>query len=337
VITHFKFIAMTRKIFYFSSSLLLVFVLGMTGCKKKEYALPTAKNELQNDVIKRTLGPNIVGEQIEFAYAMALPSSKGKLVSAEVTASIPGASSTYLENRSFNTNGSGVDVGITVGTPSVNNGGKTTVTFNKDTMAATLRYYYVIPEEARGKTVSFTFTAKSNDGETVSYNMGPYTIAKMAMVRNLTVKNGDSCYISLADMSILTAAQATATPDKVDLVYLFRSFTSAFNYALVAPASDTSYHPGLVFPAAMNRNTKIRKVFNLQDYNLARLQYGIYIDDVDFQQLDLTDAPNFAVNLKAEAGVWAETADKKYRAYVYINSVNATTRSAVISIKRYTL
>jgi len=79
------------------------------------------------------------------------------------------------------------------------------------------------------------------------------------------------------------------------------------------------------------------KVFNLQDYNLARLQYGIYIDDVDFQKLDFSTAPNFAINLKQEAGVWVETADGKYRAYVYINTANNTTKSAVISMKRYAM
>jgi hypothetical protein len=73
--------------------------------KKKEYALPVAENVLQNDVIKRSLGPNIVTQGIEFAYAMAIPPSKGKLLSAEVEASIPGATGTYLENNSYFTNG----------------------------------------------------------------------------------------------------------------------------------------------------------------------------------------------------------------------------------------
>jgi hypothetical protein len=40
--------------------------------------------------------------------------------------------------------------------------------------------------------------------------------------------------------------------------------------------------------------------------------------------------------MKAEAGAWIETADGKYRAYIYINSVNAA-GTAVISIKRYAM
>ncbi|MDP4620377.1 MAG: DUF4466 family protein [Sediminibacterium sp.] len=38
----------------------------------------------------------------------------------------------------------------------------------------------------------------------------------------------------------------------------------------------------------------------------------------------------------AEAGVWVETTDKKYRAYIYVNSIKAA-GTAVISILRYTL
>src|SRR5687767_15639483 len=98
--------------------LLIAFVLLTVGCEKEEYAIPTPKDVLQNDVIKRSLGPNIVGQQIEFVYAMAILPDKGKIVSAQVEASIPGATGTFLEHRSFFTNGSGADVPVTVGTPS---------------------------------------------------------------------------------------------------------------------------------------------------------------------------------------------------------------------------
>ncbi|HKB44971.1 MAG TPA: DUF4466 family protein, partial [Chitinophagaceae bacterium] len=331
-------IVMQRRYTYFNyTSLLVALLVSMVGCKKQEYALPTPKDVLQNDVIKRTQGPNIVGQSIEFAYAMAILPAKGKLVSSEVEASIAGATGTYLENNSYYTNQSGVDVGVPIGQPSVTIGTTTTVTFTKDTSAATLRYFYNIPPEARGKTVSFKFTAKSSNGETVSYSMGPYTIAKMDMVRNLAVSNNNLAYISIADMAVYNAAAAAANAAKIDLVYLYRNLTtSAFNHALVSPAADTLYLPGVILPAGVNRSTKMIKVFNLQDYNLAQLQYGIYIDDLDFQQLNFAPAPNFAINLKAEAGVWVETADSKYRAYIYINSVNSN-GSAVISIKRLAL
>ncbi len=319
------------KYLAFSATIVLVVV----ACKKDPYGLPTSKDVLQNDAIKRSLGPNIVGLNIEFAYAIALPKAKGKLVSAEVVASIAGATGTYLEHRSFYTNSSGVDVPVTVGSPSVTTAEKTTMNFNVDTSAATLRYYYVIPEAARGKTVSFTFSAKSSDGESVSIPLGPYTIAKMDWFRNRTVSDGNAMYISIQDTTIYTAANVGANASKVDLVYLYRATPTTFAHALVSPAADPKYLPGVTLPAGMNRSTKEIKVFSLQDYHLAQLQYGIYIDDLDFQQLNFTEAVNYATNLKAEAGVWVETQDGKYRAYIYFNSINSTAKTAVISMKRY--
>ncbi|MEY2836611.1 MAG: hypothetical protein RLZZ557_2273 [Bacteroidota bacterium] len=317
-------------------AVLVVMATMFVSCQKDEYTLPEAVKELTNDCIKRTIGPNIVSLPIEFAYAMAIPKSKGKLVSAQVEASIAGATGTYLEHRSFYTNTGGVDVPVTVGTPSSNDGKSTKVAFTVDTTAATLRYYYVIPEEARGQSVTFTFSATSSNGQTVSYKMGPYTIAKMGIKRNIAVSNGNLAYISIENMTAYTAAEAAANAGKVDLVYLYRATPASFTHALVSPGADASLLPGVTLPAGVNRSTKLRKVFNLQDRNLANLQFGIYVDDKDLQEVDLTDAPNYALGLRAEAGTWVETADKKYKAYIFVNAVNAN-GSAVISMLRYTL
>ncbi|WP_439559647.1 DUF4466 family protein [Dyadobacter sp.] len=319
-------------LYYF---LVLIGLVSLSSCEEEEYAIPTLRQELQNDVIKRSIGPNLVGMNIEFAYAMALPKSMGKLVSAEVEATIGGGEATYLENRSFYTNGSGEDVGIEVGSKSVNSGGKTTVTFTKDTSAATLRYFYRIPTTARGKEVSFKFSAQASNGQTVNYSMGPYKIAEMDMVLDLDVTDSTKAYISIEDMAVYSLADAAANASKIDLVYLYRSIPNiTFSHGLVSPSAKT-YLPGVNLPAGANRTSRVQKVWNLRDFHLARLQYGVYIDDLDFQKLDIASAPDYAINLRSEAGVWVETQDGKYRAYVYINSVNNTTKSAKISIKRY--
>ena len=326
---------------YIGFTALLVAALSLftASCKKNNYALPTSSDKLQNEAIKRTLGPNIVGQQIEFAYAMAILPSKGKLVACTATATIAGAPGTYMENRSFNTNPqTSADVGVPVGSPAVTSGATTTVTYNHDTSAATLRYYYVIPEAARGKTVSITFTATSSDGESISTIMGPYTIAKMDMKLNMKLSDNNLMYISIGDSTVYNATDAAAHAASIDLVYLYRNLTtSAFNHALVAPAADPQYLPGVTLPTGVNRTAKELKAFNLQDHNLAPTEnFGIYIDDVDFQSIDLSNQPNYAINLKGDAGVWVETADGKYRAYIFFNSVT-TTGTALISMKRYTL
>jgi hypothetical protein len=325
------------KYFQYTSWLLSLFLL-IAACKDEPYAVPVPKDALQNDCIKRTLGPNIVGLNIEFAYAIALPATKGKIVSAQVEASIAGGGGTYLEHRSYYTNGSGVDVGIEIGDPSVSQGNTTTVNFTKDTNAVTLRYFYVIPEEARGKTVSFKFSAKSSNGESVTYSMGPYAIARMDMALDIPVKDAENCYISIADMKACNATDAAANAAKIDLVYLYRSMPNvAFNHSLVSPGTQTEYLPDVILPPGVNNVSKISKVWALRDNNLARDKYGIYIDDIDFQQLNIAGAPDYAINLKEEAGAWIETADGKYRAYIYINKVNNGSKSAVISMKRYTM
>lgn len=334
---------------YFSYiSLVCASLLMATACTKDgDYEVPKPKNELQNDCIKRSLGPNLVGLNIEFAYAIGIPAAKGKLVSAQVVASIPGVqvkpgdqanSATYLQDSSFYTNGSGVDVPVKVGDRSVTKEGANVVTFTKDTNAVTLRYFYRIPEEARGRTVKFTFTATSSNGETVSYEMGPYTIAKMDMKLNLTPTNNNKCYLSIADLALYNAAEAAANPDKIDLVYLYRNLSVQFGHALVAPAAPKDYLPGVTLPASVNRDTKLSKAWNVQDFHLAGLKYGTtFVDDVDFEKLDMSASPDFALGLKEEGGVWVETSDGKYRAYIFVNKVDNTAQSARISIKRYTL
>ena len=317
-------------------ALILIMLTSLLACTKQEYTIPDPVSQLTNDCIKRTIGPSIVSLPLEFAYAMALPKINGKLVSAEVEASIAGASGTFLEHRSFYTNSSGVDVPVTIGTPSTTVDKLTKVTFNVDTNASTLRYNYVIPEEARGKSVSFTFTAISSDGKTATYKMGPYAISKMAIKKNLAVSNGVNAFISIEDMAVYNATAAATNAGKVDLVYLYRATPTTFTHALVSPGADAAYLPGVTLPSGVNRSTKLSKVFNLQDRNLSNLQYGIYVDDIDFTQLDMVDMPNYALGLRAEAGVWVETTDKKYRAYIYVNSINAA-GTAVISILRYTL
>lgn len=318
------------------SFLIIMMLASLVACKKEEYAIPDAVSQLTNDCIKRTIGPSIVSLPLEFAYAMALPKTSGKLVSAQVEASIAGAAGTFLEHRSFFTSPAGVDVPVVVGSPSITVDKLTKVTYSVDTNAATLRYFYVVPEEARGQSVSFTFSVTSSDGKTASYKMGPYTVSKMSIRRNLAVSNGVNAFVSIEDMAVYNAAAAAANPGKIDLVYLFRAAPATIAHALVSPGADAAFIPGITLPSGVNRSTKLRKVFNLQDRNLADMQFGIYVDDIDLINVDMVDMPNYAIGLRAEAGIWVETADKKYRAYIFVNSINAA-GTAVISMLRYTL
>lgn len=306
-----------------------------SGCEKGAYQLPDAPTGLQNDVIKRSIGPNMVGQFIEFAFAMA--NKDAALSEASVEASMPGAEGTWLEHHSYHTDGSGNDIGIEIGSPSMTTGGLTKVAFSKDTSAATLRYYYRVPEEARGQTVSFTFRTTDKAGNSASYEIGPYQVSRMDMALDLVV-NDSTSYLSIHDMAVYTAEEAALDPEKIDLVYLYRALPDiSFGHAIVSPAADNMYLPGITLPAGVSRSTRLQKAWNIRDRQLARRQFGVFVDDIDFEQINLSNAPNYAINLREEGGLWVETEDGRYRAYIFLNKLNNEAGSATVSIKRYVL
>ena len=75
------------------------------------------------------------------------------------------------------------------------------------------------------------------------------------------------------------------------------------------------------------------KVYGLQDRQLSDLQYSKFIDDLDFETIDMSKCTNYILGLKEEAGAWVETADGNYRAYVNINKASAS--EVTVSVKRY--
>lgn len=308
-------------------------LLLATSCKDEVTAPGPIGNILKNDCIKRSIGPNVAGLEIEFVYAIALPRSEGKIISAQVEASIAGAAGTWMEHNSYYTNTSGVNIPVPVGNPSVTSSTKTEVVFTTDTCAAALRYYYKIPESAKGKEVSFVFSAKASNGETVSYPMGSYLIEMMDITFDLEAVDGTACYLSLADMVIMDEVTAAANPGKIDLVYLYRS--DLIGHALAAPTADPQYIPNVVIPAGATNNTLVRKFSETyRERHLSR-DYGIWVWDKDLISLDFTNMPNYALNLVQHGGVWAQTQDGKYRAFVYVNQLR--TNGARISMKRYTM
>lgn len=312
---------------------LFIGVLLFAGCSDDD----STKTLLGNDCIKRSISPNIVGEYIEFAYAMALPPAAGKLESVSVTSTIPGAAGTYLDPKSYRTNSSGQDVGVVVVENSQLQGSACVANFVVDTCASTLRYFYQIPEEARGKAVSFTFSVKASNGEQQQYEMGAYQISKMDMVKNLKLTHGDSCCISLKSLRVYSVSEIAANPalaGEIDVVYGFSS-KSTFGQALYSPTVSSEYLDETVIPAGVISDSKLVKVWALRDQQLSDLQWGIFVDDLDFEKQSFDNSNNYYLGLKAENGVWVESGDKKYRAYIYINSVESG--KMTVSIKRYLL
>lgn len=278
--------------------MLLAIAAGVVSCNKDD------DNEIlpiNNKCLKRTQGPNLVGNEIYFVYAMAMPYGSGGFENCTVEASIPGAEGTYLDNNSYHTNSSGVDVPVKVGEPSYTDGKFTTVSFSKDTCAAALRYHYVIPEEARGKEVTFKFSAKGKNGRKISMEMGPYTISRQYITRDITISKA-RCYISLQNMAAYTLEEAREIPDKIDLVYLWRNKTNQgieFGHTFAAPAADKTYLDNMEIPESFTRDVHLRKEWGIIDGHLTdEPNYGTYIDDIDFETIKLDDMPDYCVNMK---------------------------------------
>jgi hypothetical protein len=329
------------KLKYVYSALLLALVFLNVSCDDGPILMKDPVTALSNDCIKRSLpiAPNLIGQEIEFAYAMALPKELGSLTSAQVVASISGAAGTYFDPHSYHTDASGQDVPVLVASDSQTSGGTTSIQFSVDTCAATLRFYYIVPEEARGKEVSFKFSVKSSNGQSAEYDMGPYKISNMDMTGNLSLTSDDECYISFHDNTeaavIYSKNDLAADPSlasQIDLVYSLHA-SADLSHALYAADAPEAYRPDVVFPSEFSNQTKMIKEYGLRDRQLSNLQYSHFIDDLDFQEINMERSTNYVLALKEEAGVWVETADASYRAFVYINTAGAD--GMTISVKRY--
>lgn len=323
---------------------------------------------LKNDLIKKTVAPAIAGEKIEFAYAMG--AQTGQLGTAEARASIAGAAGTGFELNSWFTTSSrlvvngvtyqaGDDVPLqTVKEASTDGATSTAIMMDKvdghymnptiafgssqaALIAATVRYAYVVPAEAKGKNISFTFSSTSSTGDRASYSTPSYPVSKMDMKRLIELGNQGTCYFSIEDMKAYTREEVAAQnlASKIDFIYIYQAKLNDFDYkhSFVSPATDPKYIAiaGIVPTGATNK-TLMEKRANVRDAQLKGAAPNVYIDDIDFQTLDLGAAIDYALTFSKDDGAFMKTADGKYAAYVYVNSIDDSGKMTV-SIKRYPL
>lgn len=326
---------------YIIISGLLISAVFAASCKKDD-----TPNPLKNEYIIRTVSPMIVGQKIDFAYGAG--SLNGGLSSMQVVASIPGDAGTAFETVTHRTVNA-VDLTTTVATSSVTDGATSTAMLI-DTNATTLRYAYVVPEAARGKQVSFTFSAKNKAGNQASTRTPEYTISNMSMARNITLVGtaAGARYFSIADMKAYTQAEVDAgnLSGKIDFVYAYAATvtptTTAYTYghSLVSPAASSAYFPnGFTLSSGWTKNsTLMEKKIGTTVYDgqlKGDANINIYVADLDLQRQTFDGSVNYAITLANDGSVFMKTADGKYTAFIYINSVTNASSTAVISLKRY--
>ena len=321
---------------------------------------------LRNDLIKKTVAPAIAGEKIEFAYAMG--AQMGQL--GQARASISGAEGTGFELNSWFTarnklvvNGvtyqAGDDVPVQTVKDASTNGATSTATMmdkvdehymnpavafgtsQASLIAATVRYAYVVPAEAKGKNISFTFSSTSSTGAKASYSTPSYPVSKMDMKRLIELGNEGACYFSIEDMKAYTKEEVTtqSLASKIDFIYIYQAKLNGYDYkhSFVSPGTDPKYIAiaGIV-PAGATNKTPMEKRANVRDAQLKGEAPNVYIDDVDFQSLDLGAAVDYALTFSKDDGAFMKTANGKYAAYVYVNKIDDSGKMT-ISIKRYPL
>ncbi len=325
----------------------------MLGCNSPEG--PTTL--LKNDCLHRSWGIHMVGEELVFAYAAAMPYDSGKIESMKVTASIAGGPSTRFDTRAYKTSQAGVEVGTTVATniPQTNPC-SSKVDLIVDTCAITLRYYYEIPEEARDKDVTFTFYASADNGEVVSYEMGPIHCSRQDCKTGLEASN-ERCYISIEDMAVYTYDEVVAGNKSVDIIYTYKtvktptspsgsSSIGGLNKCFMAPTTEAINRieelKTIQLPP-VERNTKLRESAHAKDEVIEQSKWHLYITDEDFAALDFRPSPvgmgysNLVTNFVTEYNcIWIESEDGRYRAWMWVNTPSSDlTDQITFGMKRY--
>ena len=316
--------------------LILIFSLCVLfSCDKHSSMLV---DKLGNDCINRYYYvPYIVGTEMEFAYAMYMPKGSGRLEVCSVQCSIPGAEGTFLENNAYSTDDYGQDKAHRMGEPCTCDGkGLYTMTFDVDTVAATLRFHYIIPEEARGKNISFHFKVKAS-GQEAEYITPEYHIRKMDMVLDIPLTR-ERCWFCMETMKAYTAEEADQAGVPIDFVWFYTTTVTAKDDRSVFanPARIEKYSSWFsqTLPLVDLRDTQRMYRYTIIEPQLGRQEFdGFYIDDVDFETLSLDCDSDGLIGINSRNGFWMETADGKYKAYVYCNTLSA--ESCTISVKRY--
>ena len=350
------------KINYYTSIILLA-ASFLSSCSKDE----DSSSAMKNDFIKKTTAPAIVGQQLEFAYAMGSPLNT--LSKATAQASIAGDANTgfglysyYTTSKAITADGvsynAGQDVPLqTVREANTEGNLSTAVMADKidevyvnpmvphgtnmvDMHAATLRYYYTVPEAARGQEVSFSFRAEAGN-ESASLSTPSYKVSRMDMARLIEMQSDAVCYFSIADMKAYSQAEEDAQnlSGKIDFIYHYQANVDgyAYGHAFVSPGTAEKYLGTTVVPANWTKNkTLMEKRIDIFDAQLKGDLPNDYIDDIDFETLELGHAFDFSLGFAANNGAFMQTADGAYAAYIYVNSASNDGKMTV-SIKRYPL
>lgn len=312
------------------------------------------EDPIRCDCLDRSWGIHMVGENLSFAFAGAMYPGTGTLKSFKVVATIPGDTGTGWDENTYKTSSSGEEVPtLAAKTIRQSDPCASKVDILLDTSALTLRYKYVIPEEARDKDVSFTFYASNEKGQVVAREMGPVHCSRQYCVTGLQASN-TRCYISVEDMAVYTYDEVIAGNKTVDVVYAYRAVptdsspggegsTGGLNKCFMSPTSEAINRIKELRDVKLppvERNTKLRESAHAKDEVIEHSKWHLYITDRDFAEMDFQRAgySNLVTNfVTAYNCIWIETEDGKYRAWMWVNTPAGGGDAITFGMKRYAM
>lgn len=324
--------------------LLLICGISLASCEKEDdYEL--AK------YLKKTYGPMVVGEKYDFSFSMA--STDGtSLKDVKIEATYPGSEGTKLDTYCYWTLLDGKDYKKEMITGVSTNGNTTTaqvidgIEWEKgnasgySSQAITLRYSYVIPEEARGQNVQFRVTFTNKNGSVNSYSTLNYQVENMDIKKDVVLSDGD-CF-SLAEMKVYKRADVVAQNKSAAIDFVYRYTASSIttpggnslklNHCIAAPAHPVYMNTSYV-PADWTKNATLIESRKWDDAQLKGNTPNNYVTDLDIR----SNAPNGqsfgAYDLKNDFGLLIQSVDGTYRAYLYVKKTDNAGK-ITIGIKR---
>ena len=324
-----------KKISWFSLYLLLyaVAVAFCSSCSDDE-------SPLRNDLLRKDVGPVLVGNTLEFAYAIG--STDGTPIKAvEVTASFPGAEGTGIAINSRYTNpDNGEEEEVRIATETSTEG-TVSKAYIVDTVAATIRYFYVVPEVARGSKIKFHFRSITGTGE-ATVQSPEYTVSNVEIFKNLSLSSGERSCFSLETMQSYSVAQVEemGIAGKIDFIYTYKPTMGSgwsFAHGLVSPSNEKGYlYPVEIPSGAANRTLMEKRYWPDGQVNTSGVP-TIYVDEIDLRQAALDGVTAHAYELGQDQGVLIKSHDGKYIAYLYINETSSNLKRMSFAIKRLTL
>ena len=324
-----------KKISWFSLYLLLyaVAVAFCSSCSDDE-------SPLRTDLLRKDVGPDLVGNTVELAYAIG--STDGTPIKAvEVTASFPGAEGTGIAMNSRYTNpDNGEEDEVRIATETSTEG-TVSKAYIVDTVAATIRYFYVVPEVARGSKIKFHFRSITGTGE-ATVQSPEYTVSNVEIFKNLSLSSGERSCFSLETMQSYSVAQVEemGIAGKIDFIYTYKPTMGSgwsFAHGLVSPSNEKGYLYPVEIPSGAANRTLMEKRYWPDGQLKTSGVPTIYVDEIDLRQAALDGVTAHAYELGQDQGILVKSHDGKYIAYLYINETSSNLKRMSFAIKRLTL